>query len=195
VSVKLWKKVEFVCKKNKDRCNFGHGRHGLCAGQHMCWLTSDFTFRFASSEGRSCSGLGVPSASSEAGSSRLEISPRITSGPMEDTDHFHVYCPLTTKLNSQAVTVDQDTAVLVKNQRSAVLTLVQQPQVGGDYSNIQMEELTVQVSPRTHALLHLSQLFFPSGDEEVVQVRNRIRLADNEAIILKDGEGRYHFRY
>jgi len=85
---------------------------------------------------------------------------------MEDTDHFHVYCPLTTKLNSQAVTVDQDTAVLVKNQRSGVLTLVQQP-----------------------------QLFFPSEDEEVVQVRNRIRLADNEAIILKDGEGRYHFRY
>lgn len=38
------------------------------------------------------------------------------------------------------------------------------------------------------------QLFFPSEDEEVVEVRKRIKLADNEAIILKDGEGKYHFR-
>ena len=39
-----------------------------------------------------------------------------------------------------------------------------------------------------------AQLFFPSEDEEVVELRKRIKLADNEAIILKDGEGKYHFR-
>lgn len=28
----------------------------------------------------------------------------------------------------------------------------------------------------------------------MVEQRQRIKLADNEAVILKDGEGKYHFR-
>ncbi len=32
------------------------------------------------------------------------------------------------------------------------------------------------------------------ADEEVVEIRSRIKLADNEAVILKDGQGKYHYR-
>lgn len=66
----------------------------------------------------------------------------------------------------QAVKVDSETAVLVLNQKTGVQRLVEAP-----------------------------QLFFPSEDEVVLEVRKRIKLADNEAAILKDAEGKYHFRY
>eukprot|EP00198_Chlamydomonas_reinhardtii_P011859 XP_001701196.1 predicted protein [Chlamydomonas reinhardtii] len=66
----------------------------------------------------------------------------------------------------QAVKVDSENAVLVLNQKTGLQTLVEAP-----------------------------QLFFPSEDEVVVEVRKRIKLADNEAVILKDAEGKYHYRY
>ncbi|KAG2428571.1 hypothetical protein HYH02_014374 [Chlamydomonas schloesseri] len=66
----------------------------------------------------------------------------------------------------QAVKVDSENAVLVLNQKTGVQTLVETP-----------------------------QLFFPNEDEVVVEVRKRIKLADNEAVILKDAEGKYHYRY
>lgn len=65
-----------------------------------------------------------------------------------------------------AVKVDSETAVLVLDQASGVQALVDTP-----------------------------QLFFPNEDQQVVEVRKRIKLADNEAIILKDGQGKYHYRY
>mmetsp|Transcript_30905 Transcript_30905/g.68436 ORF Transcript_30905/g.68436 Transcript_30905/m.68436 type:complete len:647 (+) Transcript_30905:67-2007(+) len=66
----------------------------------------------------------------------------------------------------QAVKVDSENAVLVLNQATGKQRLVEEP-----------------------------QLFFPSEDEVVVEVRRRIKLADNEAIVLKDAEGKYHYRY
>ncbi|KAG2489958.1 hypothetical protein HYH03_011588 [Edaphochlamys debaryana] len=66
----------------------------------------------------------------------------------------------------QAVKVDSENAVLVLNQTTGKQVLVETP-----------------------------QLFFPSEDEVVLEVRKRIKLADNEAVILKDAEGKYHYRY
>lgn len=66
----------------------------------------------------------------------------------------------------QAHKVDAERAVLVRNLGTGALYLVEKP-----------------------------QLFFPKEDEEVVEVRSRIKLADNEAVVLKDGEGKYHYRY
>jgi len=64
------------------------------------------------------------------------------------------------------ITIDIETAALVKNLHTGVQTLLQTP-----------------------------QLFVPSKDEEVLEMRKLIRLANNEAIVLKDQEGAYHFYY
>ena len=65
-----------------------------------------------------------------------------------------------------AIKVDDENAALVRNLSTGALSLVENP-----------------------------QLFFPNEDEEVVEVRTRIKLADNEAMVLKDQVGAYHFRY
>lgn len=65
-----------------------------------------------------------------------------------------------------AVKVDEECAALVRSLSTGALRLIDTP-----------------------------QLFFPSEDEEVVEIRSKIKLADNEAVVLKDGQGRFHFRY
>jgi len=67
---------------------------------------------------------------------------------------------------NDAVRVDAEVAVLVRNRKSGTQHLVIEP-----------------------------QMFIPNEDEEVVEIRKRIKLADNEAVVLKDGNGQYHFRY
>ena len=44
-------------------------------------------------------------------------------------------------------------------------------------------------------LITEKQLYIPAANEEVVEVRDRLRLEDHEVAIIKDHEGRYEFRY
>jgi len=44
-------------------------------------------------------------------------------------------------------------------------------------------------------LVDTPQLYFPKPHEEVLEVRPLIRLADHEAMVLKDADGKYHYRY
>jgi regulator of protease activity HflC (stomatin/prohibitin superfamily) len=39
------------------------------------------------------------------------------------------------------------------------------------------------------------QLFFPGPNDNIVEIRSLIRLADHEAVIIKDGSGNMHFHY
>ncbi|KAH8072070.1 hypothetical protein JL721_3979 [Aureococcus anophagefferens] len=40
-----------------------------------------------------------------------------------------------------------------------------------------------------------SFVFVPKAGEEIVEVRDLVRLAEHEAVILRDGSGNYHYRY
>jgi len=62
------------------------------------------------------------------------------------------------------INVDEETAVLVRNIETGQLSLVTEKQV-----------------------------FVPEVHQEIVEVRKRIRLEDNEAVIIKDETGRYLF--
>merc|ERR1711881_59106 len=66
----------------------------------------------------------------------------------------------------KAVEVDQETAVLVRNKRTGQQSLVTE-----------------------------KKLFFPTADEEILEVRKLIKLADYEAIVIrgKDGEDSFFF--
>ena len=66
----------------------------------------------------------------------------------------------------QAVIVDTQHAVLVRNRQTGVQRLVEEP-----------------------------QLFVPADDEEVVEVRPLIKLAEHEAVILKDHKGEFDIRF
>lgn len=66
----------------------------------------------------------------------------------------------------KAHVVDKTHAVLVRNRESGVQTLVQEP-----------------------------QLFVPSADEEIVEVREIISLAAHEAVVLKTQSGSYDIRF
>jgi len=63
-------------------------------------------------------------------------------------------------------TVDANTAALIRNKDTGLQTLITKP-----------------------------GLFIPAENEEVVTVRYVIRLADHEAIVLKDNNGDYHYYY
>lgn len=63
-----------------------------------------------------------------------------------------------------AVEVDEETAVLLRNKRSGQQSLITE-----------------------------KQLFVPSADEEVLEVRNRIKLADYEACIVRSRDGKDTF--
>ncbi|KAA3664968.1 MAG: hypothetical protein DWQ04_03010 [Chloroflexi bacterium] len=65
----------------------------------------------------------------------------------------------------RGVNVDEETAVLIRSTTTGQLSLITDKQV-----------------------------FFPKADEQIVEVRNRIKLEDREAIIIKDKDGRYIFR-
>jgi len=65
-----------------------------------------------------------------------------------------------------AVDIDEESAVLVRDIRSGQLRLVTE-----------------------------KQLFFPGPDDKIEEVRSLIRLADHEAVILKDKDGVLQFRY
>jgi regulator of protease activity HflC (stomatin/prohibitin superfamily) len=65
-----------------------------------------------------------------------------------------------------AVEVDDEHAVLVR-----------------DVSNGQLRLITEK------------QLFFPGPNDNIVETRSLIRLADHEAVIIKDGSGSMHFHY
>ncbi|KAH8080418.1 hypothetical protein JL720_9112 [Aureococcus anophagefferens] len=40
-----------------------------------------------------------------------------------------------------------------------------------------------------------SFVFVPKAGEEIVEVRDLVRLAEHEAVILRDGSGKFHYRY
>mmetsp|Transcript_33889 Transcript_33889/g.93712 ORF Transcript_33889/g.93712 Transcript_33889/m.93712 type:complete len:762 (-) Transcript_33889:258-2543(-) len=66
----------------------------------------------------------------------------------------------------KAVEVDSEHAVLVRNKSSGQLRLVTE-----------------------------NQLFVPGPDESIEEVRNLIRLAEHEAMIVKDREGRFQYHF
>merc|ERR1711953_51800 len=66
----------------------------------------------------------------------------------------------------QAVEVDEEHAVLVRDKRSGQLRLVTE-----------------------------KQLFFPGPDETIEKVQELIKLADHEAIVIKGKDGVFHFYY
>ena len=66
----------------------------------------------------------------------------------------------------QAIEVDQETAVLVRNKRSAQQYLVTD-----------------------------KQLFIPTKDEEIIEVRKLIKLADYEGCIVRDKDGKDFFYF
>lgn len=79
-----------------------------------------------------------------------------------------IYLAPTEKLLGEVqagINIDEQTAVLVR-----------------DTSNGQLELITA------------GQVFVPSPHQEIVEVRKRIRLEDNEAMIIKDLTGKYLFR-
>lgn len=79
-----------------------------------------------------------------------------------------VYLQPTEKMMSKVekgVNVDDETAVLIRNNTTGQLSLITNKQV-----------------------------FFPAADEKIVEVKKRIRLEDRESIIIKDKDGRYVFR-
>jgi hypothetical protein len=63
------------------------------------------------------------------------------------------------------INIDDDTAVLVRDITTGQQTLITEPQV-----------------------------FVPSARQEIIKVRDRIRLEDHEVVIVKDRDGRYSFR-
>jgi regulator of protease activity HflC (stomatin/prohibitin superfamily) len=63
------------------------------------------------------------------------------------------------------INIDEHTAVLVRDTGSGQLALVTEPQV-----------------------------FIPLPNQEIVEVRERIRLEDHETVVIKDKHGRYAFR-
>ena len=54
--------------------------------------------------------------------------------------------------------------------------------------------LVRDVSSGQQQLITEKQVFIPTADQTIIESRNRIRLEDTEAIIIKDQEGRYSFR-
>jgi hypothetical protein len=65
-----------------------------------------------------------------------------------------------------AVEVDEEHAVLVRDTASGQMRLITE-----------------------------KQLFFPGPNDNIAEVRSLIRLADHEAVIIKDGSGNMHFHY
>jgi len=55
--------------------------------------------------------------------------------------------------------------------------------------------LVRDVSSGQQRLITEKQLFFPGPNDNIVEIRSLIRLADHEAIIIKDGSGNMHFHY
>jgi hypothetical protein len=66
----------------------------------------------------------------------------------------------------KAIEVDDDHAVLVRNKQTGQLRLVTE-----------------------------RQLFFPGEHDAIENVQELIKLADHEAMILKDAEGKFHYKY
>lgn len=66
---------------------------------------------------------------------------------------------------TSGISVDDETAVLVRNTSDGQLTLVTEPQI-----------------------------FIPNADQEIHDVRKRIRLENHEALIIKDRAGKYIFK-
>jgi hypothetical protein len=66
----------------------------------------------------------------------------------------------------KAVVVDEDHAVRVRDKRTGQVRLVTE-----------------------------QQLFIPSADESIEEIQTLIRLADHEAMIVKDGEGVFHYYF
>jgi regulator of protease activity HflC (stomatin/prohibitin superfamily) len=64
-----------------------------------------------------------------------------------------------------SINIDEDTAVLVRDTESGQLALITKPQV-----------------------------FIPLPNQEIVDVRKRIRLEDHETVVIKDEHGKYAFR-
>ena len=65
----------------------------------------------------------------------------------------------------RGINVDEETAVLIRSITTGQLSLITEKQV-----------------------------FFPAADEQIMDIRTRIKLEDREAIIIKDKDGRYIFR-
>lgn len=66
---------------------------------------------------------------------------------------------------SEGINIDEETAVLVRDTGTGILSLIVTPQV-----------------------------FIPAATQELVEVRRRIRLEDHETVVIKDQSGRYLFR-
>ncbi|MBA3534392.1 MAG: hypothetical protein H0T73_20920 [Ardenticatenales bacterium] len=66
---------------------------------------------------------------------------------------------------SEGINIDEHTAVLVRDTTTGNLELITEQQV-----------------------------FVPAPNQEIIEVRNRIRLEDHETVIIKDRAGRYVFR-
>lgn len=73
---------------------------------------------------------------------------------------------MSSKRKESAIVVDKEHAVLVRNRDTGAQRLIQEP-----------------------------QRFVPSPEDEVVEVRELLRLSDNEAIILKNEQGVYDIRF
>ena len=59
------------------------------------------------------------------------------------------------------------------------------------------EQTAVAVRDTTNGQLSLvteQQVFIPAANQEIVDVQERIRLEDHETVIIKDKDGRYHFK-
>jgi len=70
------------------------------------------------------------------------------------------------KGKTKAYVIDKTHAVLVRDRQTGIQKLISEP-----------------------------QLFFPKPDQEVVEIRERISLTSNQAVILKDPEGNLHIRF
>ena len=67
---------------------------------------------------------------------------------------------------TRAFVVDKTHAVLLRDRETGVQTLITEP-----------------------------QLFVPTAQQEVMEIRERICLTSNQAVILKDPEGNHHIRF
>mmetsp|Transcript_77726 Transcript_77726/g.137725 ORF Transcript_77726/g.137725 Transcript_77726/m.137725 type:complete len:687 (-) Transcript_77726:141-2201(-) len=135
-----------------------------------------------------------------AGKRRLVKGPvRFVPGPYEDATG-----------QMQAITLETNMYVKIQDKVTGVVRVERGPQlvfpepseqvVGkGPMRAVQIDsETAVLVRDTLQGGLHLIQehgLFFPRPEDEIVSVQKLIRLADHEAIVLKDASGAFNFFY
>ena len=118
-------------------------------------------------------------------------------GPYDEISHIKKKIALT---NRQYVKiVDKNTGIIRTVPGPATITLKQYEEKRGDVEdaheiNALNAVYVLNTDSGTYELITNQGMFFPKATQEIIEVRNKIRLEQNEVMVLIDKDGQYIFK-